>query len=452
MKVARIGHATLLISTDKVRCLMDPVFVEPFDAHANRFDPPVDVQTERLNEQFDLIFISHPHMDHFCVRSLNLVSRDKLILFPQPAQLIENALRRMGFKNAVGVPRLEQSIVEDLTIMGIPNAGDPTEMGVLFRANGLSCWNQVDTFFDENAAAFMGGEVEQLDLLLAPYQPIVELPLSEETLGSPWPFEKYGRLIKNVLDLKPRCVVPASCGYSYVRAPWLNDRGFPCTEDQFIEDVRSVDPEIQGRLLPHGAELDVATHELSMDALSFATRRLPMDVPSHDWRPDRGVAPLRDKNALGYAQPALREQVQAYLEGPLLQRLADPQQRLWRQRMARMGVVWRLEVVHPDGVVDTHYLDLRASDLKWQTLESIGRCYPKIHTSITASGLLGLLEGELNTYSILFGHLRIWTRLYQPHRAGVHSGGDREDEPLTRVLLRGGTERYLERQLQKLGL
>ena len=48
LKVGMIGHASLVITTTDVKCLMDPVLVDPFEAGANTFEPPVRLRPKQL--------------------------------------------------------------------------------------------------------------------------------------------------------------------------------------------------------------------------------------------------------------------------------------------------------------------------------------------------------------------------------------------------------------------
>jgi hypothetical protein len=73
--------------------------------------------------------------------------------------------------------------------------------------------------------------------------------------------------------------------------------------------------------------------------------------------------------------------------------------------------------------------------------------FVKLHTSVTASAVQGLVRGELNSYALGFGELRVANRLYSVHRGGVTNEGSPDDDPLCRVLCEDADQRYLESEL-----
>jgi hypothetical protein len=288
-----------------------------------------------------------------------------------------------------------------------------------------------------------------IDLLAAPYQPLVERELTADALGGAFPYEGYGKLLKQVLDVGPRAVVPGSCGFRYTTS-WMNDRGFPLTEGQFLKDIADLDPSILGLPLAPGTGVDIGRRiGVRNRRLPFVTLTSDSATPSHDWRPDRGVPPLVDTNPSGHSVSSLRKRVTTYLDGAFLDEIQSPSNRIWRDRLARLDVAWRLEVTYPDGTVDTRVLEFG----KMKYLTDSARVYSKLHTAVTASSIVGALRGERNTYSTMLGlgTRRVAVRLYDTHRGGVASAGNASDDPLARVLFRGADDRFIDAELKRLG-
>ena len=67
------------------------------------------------------------------------------------------------------------------------------------------------------------------------------------------------------------------------------------------------------------------------------------------------------------------------------------------------------------------------------------------------SALMALVDGDLSTFAALFGPYRGWRRLYRVTAEGLEPMLDRDLDPILRFVFRGGTERYLDRQLTQLG-
>lgn len=453
MRVARIAHAGLTVSSRRAVCVMDPVLVQPFDG--STFDPPIQVDARALPRSPDLLVLSHAHSDHLSPPTLDLFARATPVVFPAGEAVIEEVLRRMGFEQRKGLRSGERFTVGDLELFPTPSRVPFPEMGVLFRSRGRTCWNMVDTAVDEAIITAVRQVAARPDVLLAPYQPLVERLLWSDALGSGFPHDMYGRLLRTVLDVHPRCVVPASCGFRFAGEDWRNDRMFPLTEEQFLADVGKLEAGITGRTLPPGAELTLERgFPVSDGVLPFIRRRGAAPLASHDWRPDRGVPPLEDPNGSGYPLRELRRTVRAYLGRQLLAELGHPRHALWRERMARLDVLWSLEVVYPGGGIERYAVELSRPPFR---LEMRGRKragerrFAKILTAITASGLQDLLEGVLSPYAIGGKAFRTTLRLYEPHREGVRQSGSPDDEPLTRTLLAGADARYIARQLTQLG-
>lgn len=457
LKIGRLGHASVIVETPQVLCLMDPVLVDRFDCGLISFDPPVRIDVDAVREQCNLIVISHEHADHFDIPSLNGFDRDTVVYFPRGAALIEGALRRLGFDQIRGIAPGEDIALADLRIIPTPSQVPFPEIGVIFESGGASCWNLVDTRLSESAISLARRAVKVIDVLLASHQPLIQRELCVDGLGTSFPVEDYGAFLRNVLDIAPRCVIPASCGFRYVEEQWLNDRGFPVDATQFLHDLRAIDPATRGLILEPGAQLTIPgqaepARECSVKGDGFAFVA-GVDVhrrsSSCEWRPDRGIPPLEDRNPLERDPARLAEEVREFLEGDLLATLSRDEHAAWRERMARLQAWWRLVVVHPGGGAEDRFLDLSAARLAWSRP---ARCFPKIHTSVTASVIAGLLTGEFHEDRLSLGNMRVFTRLYEVFRGGaVRCGGD-VDEPLSRVLVPGARERFVEHALRSLGV
>jgi hypothetical protein len=456
MNVARIGHASLVVSTRQVRCFMDPILVSPFEAGFIEFDPPLAIDARAFaRERCDVLIVSHAHLDHFCVRSLDRFHRDCVVLHPSGSDVIASALRRLGFPNVHALGAGEQIRAGDLTICATPSKVDFPEMGILFRSRGVdgsrartrTVWNMVDSAVDDAGREIVRAFTKRVDLLLAGHNPLLGASLSRGALGADFPFEHYGQLLRNVFDIRPRCVVPGSCGFR-TREPWVNDRYFPMTEAQFLADVGAVDPSIARRLLPPASSVRVGgSFPVRERALRFVRLRSRAKVPAHDWRPDWGVPRLVDRNPRDHATATLRARVRAYLANDLFRALQTPSHALWRERMARHDVLWRLEVVYPGGEVDARMLDFRRRRLAWRAPQAGD--FAKITTTVAASAIIDLLDGTTVPMNVLLGGLRTVHRVYEPFRGGVRDMGG--DDPLARALYPGADERHVDRELRALG-
>jgi hypothetical protein len=161
------------------------------------------------------------------------------------------------------------------------------------------------------------------------------------------------------------------------------------------------------------------------------------------------VPPLADDDLFNYGDDTLRKEVAAYLDDKFLAALGRPAHSAWRMRMARMGVIWRLEVVYPRGAVEVRLLNFGDPALRWSGDDP--ELFTKIDTSVAASMIVGLLRGDLDSAGPAFGLYRVAQRLYEPHRRGVSLSRNDQDEPLCRILLENAFPRHVDRALRELG-
>ena len=434
----------------KTCCFMDPVMFSPFEAGANRFDPSFRIDQSAVRELCNLIVLSHHHGDHFCPRSLNLLRRSCPVVYPRGAHLLERSLRRLGFELLFPLDTGARLEVGGLKLTATGSLVSFPEMGIVFQADARVFWNPVDSIIDESIIGAARAAAGRPDVLFANYQPLIEGELQEDALGAPFPFTTYGDYLRQVWTIRPRCVVPGSFGAGYTEE-WLNQRGIPMTAAQFMEDLAQIEPELRSLQLSPGDVLDLGEQlRVEPQGLTFVTPTTATSAPeqSHqDWRPDLGVPPLVDRNSLGFPVDELRAQVDEILSTSFLQRLANADQ-VWLEKLARLRVIWRLEIVYPGGELETRLLDFSRTPFAWG--QPRDDAFAKLHTSVTASSLVALEAALINSYAMSFNQLRMVNRLYEVHRGGVSWAGGRSEEPITRVLLKGADDRYVDRQIAEI--
>jgi L-ascorbate metabolism protein UlaG (beta-lactamase superfamily) len=78
LRLTYVGHATVLIEADGLRCLTDP-FLRDRLGPLRRHGPTPDAATIG---PLDLVLVSHAHPDHFDPRSLRRLQGDPLVIVP----------------------------------------------------------------------------------------------------------------------------------------------------------------------------------------------------------------------------------------------------------------------------------------------------------------------------------------------------------------------------------
>ena len=111
-RITYIGHATVLLEIDGMRLLTDPLLRDRV-YHIRRQSSAVEPS---LYERIDAVLISHLHLDHVDIQSLQMVGTETQIF--APAGLPE-LLQRWGFKNMVEMKPGEKTNVGGVTVEAI---------------------------------------------------------------------------------------------------------------------------------------------------------------------------------------------------------------------------------------------------------------------------------------------------------------------------------------------
>ncbi len=448
MKIGKVGHASFTIETDDVFCLLDPVFTDKFESGANEFYPPVELDIATLTRRCTLLVISHIHFDHFSVETIARLNRSIPVIYPRQEVAIGKCLERLGFTSAHGTAVGETIGCGSLNIIPTQSIGKPYECGYIFSSKGRSVWAMVDTVVNDGVVSQALGVVKQIDVLLAKYQPVVEEALYQNGLGSDFPGERYGELLRLIRVAAPRCVVPSFAGLRFARDEWLNTRAFPVEVELFVDDIRQVIPDVRVVEMGAGDLIDVSDELVVKNAGVEGVRPSDRGAIVPRWRPDYGIPPLLDHRPEGRSADEVRSRIENYLNETFISALAD-ESRLWLSKMDAASVVWLLNIIFAEAPPIERFIDFRQRPLAWRY--GVATSPIKMVTSITASALDALILGERSAYSVIFGDLRVVHRIYEATHHGLVRTGDAGDEPLTRILFRDADGRYLEHELQRLG-
>lgn len=225
MKVTLLGHASVLVEMEGARCLMDPVFQDPFEEGAVVSCPRRVVHPERL-PPIDVLIISHSHLDHFDIPSLARIPRRCEVLCPKD-QAIIYVLQQLGFSRVHPSEPMTHLVFPRYELMTThSNVSNVTEFGVLFKDRSGSFWNQVDTVIAPQTVEATKQRCPQIDLLFAMYA-------SQnfgffESKGAGFPYAMHAMNLGTVLSIRPRVAVPGSAGFRFCGpVEWCNPEVSP---------------------------------------------------------------------------------------------------------------------------------------------------------------------------------------------------------------------------------
>lgn len=313
MRVTLVGHATMLVELQGCTVLTDPVFGDPFEDGAVVACPAREVLFARM-PRIDKVVISHAHLDHFDIPSLDKLSREVEVFCP-PDPIIPYVLAKLGFERVRVVDAGETiELSDDASMMTTYSNIDVIEFGMVFKDSTGVFWNEVDTVVTSSTAEFVRMSVGRVDLLFSVF--------ASQNLGffesmrAGYPLDIPRANIENVLRVRPKLVVPGSAGFRFTdRLAWTNPFVFPISRARFIDDLERADPSIASALGNPGDVFEIAGGEVRRQpqASSFA-RMIADDTHLIEFDATAEVPALIDDNHLGFDEEFIQREVRRCLD------------------------------------------------------------------------------------------------------------------------------------------
>ena len=172
----------MLIQTKKTTILTDPVWFDYLWEEINVLCPSIDLNKDKI-PPVDILNISHRHQDHFDVRTLSFLIKNKSILKPDVLVLVPkddiliDVLNELEYKNIRVVHDFEPIEFNDVTLTPTPslNEGDNfSEHGLLVHDGEVTIWNQVDTVVSPDIISYIHKLYEQIDFSHSRFLPLLE--------------------------------------------------------------------------------------------------------------------------------------------------------------------------------------------------------------------------------------------------------------------------------------
>lgn len=384
MKITMIGHATLLIETKDIRVLTDPVLQDPHQEGMLEIFPR---RTLTQIPEFDLLYLSHRHQDHFDLDTLAQLPRDIQVLLPDDPLLMD-AFQRLGYQHISKVHDFLNFKIEGTEFLITPSRVDFPEHGLVVRTDDGVFWNQVDTILDASVIREVLEKVGHPDLFLASWQPMIEMGWQHGE-GVSFPHSAYAALLDNIRRVAPRALAPGANGFRYAGdAAWMNQIVFPQSRERFLGDIARLIPGIQDALFGFDPgdvlELSAGKAIWRPQAASFVSSE-PRDPAVLEFCPPAAQRPLTDP--LGESGDEAREEIRVFLEEQLSATLqANPatftDHSTWE-------VIYQLEVRFGEESLHWH-IDFTQEPL---AVKPGREPQANFFCGITAAGLAGLMRG-----------------------------------------------------------
>ncbi len=411
MKIDMIGHASIFIETQDAKFMMDPVLWDPHQEGILDVCPKRDVLIDNIPD-FDILIISHKHLDHFDIRSLAHLPKTVEVIIPRD-ELIEGSLKKLGYKKIYAIDEFQELEIGGSTnFLSTRSENRVPEFGVLLQDESGVFWNCVDTELSLDTTAFILGQYPQIDFLLATWQPMMECNY-QYNRSLAFPYDQYGQLLYNISLINPKAISPGANAFKYVNgSAFLNQIVFPVTREKFCQDVQHICPDLEDKVFPlepgDSIEFDQTNYNHQTGGCSFV-KQIRDDRNELDFYPVAIADKLVDGNPENYDIKLMSEAIEDAIANDLVTFIQELRYSLFREHF-RWNIVYQLNIVFPDGVKQW-FIDFSQTPL---TAQKGRNPLSNLFACITASALYGLLQKRNGwDYVDLGGYYRNFDKIYR---------------------------------------
>lgn len=435
VQISRILHAGYLFECNGFKIAFDPLFENPFSRNCYAF-PAVEFDLTAIKDlNFDAVFISHYHDDHFSLESLNLLKRETPIyIFSVFEELIE-LIKDLGFKKVHAVKLLRSIHLGPFEILPLEALDADVDSIYHIKVADKNILNVVDSWIGPRT---MDRLVQTTwDLVMWPMQTMREIevlapasaePVTPETLKLPIEF------IEQLQELKPKAVIPSACQFRFEDWSWYNNAFFPISYAQFEKQIHEILPQSKVLRLNPGKSLELNSTDISHARPVSWIKPIGEQDVDYEFKPELIPQSISE---IAQRLPALntgqKKQVHSFCTDTVLtryQRLSTFEDSYFQDKR-----IWRLTTYDHQGQATHYFYEVQGSEVKSTPANQTAAWI----TEIPEVKLYNALEeGESLT--------SIYVRVTNPENS------DPLEDPLIRSLYEGIIGGYQKAQLKKLGL
>lgn len=417
MQIHSIGHASLFVETQDCKILMDPLLCSPaVTVGFQDICPQRQVSQDQIPE-FDILVISHKHIDHFDIRTLANLPKDVDVLIPKD-KFMEACLRKLGYRHIYTLKDFSEVRIGSTQLIATRSENRVPEFGMIFADQDGVFWNQVDSVVTPATISKVKSRYPEIDFLLAGWQPLLQLEY-QHNLSTSFPYSAYSNFLKRITLIKPKAIAPGANGFKHINgSSWLNQIVFPVTQAQFCRDVLKICPDLEDNMfsLNPGDIVALNKTEVTFKAQeSSFVRTVCDDRDSLNFSPTNLNCKLVDDNPEGYDLKEMEIAIETEVNQNLTEFICQNQDQLFFE-FSYWQVIYQLEVVFPHKTEKWHF-DFSHNPIQChQGTNPLANAF----TTISASAFFGLLKGYKGwDYVNLGGYFRSYQKVYRATPHGI---------------------------------
>jgi len=447
LKISRLLHAGYIFETEKSKIVFDPIFENPF-SHNCFAHPDVQFDVDRIKTlNFDAIFISHFHDDHFSLTSLNLLDKDTPVYMYSLHDEFFRLLTEVGFKNVYSLQMDVSLRCGDFEIT--PRRALDSEVDSIFQicANGINILNVVDSLIDQKTLAQLVC-IGSWDVVLWPFQMMLESDVLSPSRAGIFDFAIYMDTVQQIKMLNPRIVVPSSCQFIHEDWSWYNNKMFPISYTFFKKEIGKYIPNTLVVRMDPGFSIGIDEKEWSCLKQIEWIKPTGDHHADYDYRPNEVVPPLSEA-AIKFSPltDSKKNIVKDYCEQEILKIYASFDS--VSEPFFEKERIWNLIVYDSTGDVYNYYYQISCEKIK--KLEADKNISDSLRNSVSwqTEILMSKLYSALkNGESLTSLYMRINDRKFSPEIENELQWADFMEDPLVRCLYTGKVATYQKHQLK----
>ncbi|MCF4965693.1 MBL fold metallo-hydrolase [Nostoc sp. CMAA1605] len=415
MKIQMIGHASLFVETQDCRIMIDPVLWDRFCESTNSICPQREMIYEQIPD-FDVLVISHRHLDHFDIRSLAYLPKNVDVFIPKD-KLIENCLRQLGYSHIYTLSDFSEVKIGSTTLLATRSENRVPEYGMVLADPSGVFWNQVDSLVNAKTISFVKSQYPTIDFLLASWQPMLETEYQHNQSFS-FPFSGYSHILQLIGLIQPKAIAPGANGFKFIDgSAWLNKVVFPVTQEQFCHDIKRVCPATENIFALQPGDICAIENGKStyLTAQSQFVKTVKDDREVLSFAPVTVNGEMIDSNPNNYAIDEMKQTIEEEVCVNLPKFFMEHKQDLFAEYF-HWEVKYQLEIVFPDSS-QTWYFDFTEDTIQCRTGSTP---LANLFNLITASSFYAVLKSDKTwDYPGTGGYLRAFEKLYMVSTHGA---------------------------------
>jgi UDP-MurNAc hydroxylase len=446
MRLEMIGHASIYVQTSNLKILMDPVLWDPHQEGLFDIHPEREVLHDRL-PPFNVLILSHRHLDHFDIRSLASLPKTVQVFIPKDPTL-EEYLRRLGFSKITGLKDFSEVTIGATTLFTTRSENPVPEYGIVFSDETGTIWNQVDSVVTPKTVQTVRSRFPRIDFLLACWQPMMEASFQNHR-SIAFPHSRYQQVVYNVCLVEAGAVAPGANAFRYKDgASWLNGIVFPVDKGRFLHDIGLATQAAPPQRFPLDPGDSVVVRHATVERIAGGcsfVRRTNATPVSLAFRPVTTDTSIIDDNLDAVPEPDLEANTIRAIENDLTRYIAEHPGEFEPHR--RWQVIYQVEVVLPSGS--------QAWTIDFRQQETVAARGPNplanVFAYITGSALYALGAATRGwDFAELGGYYRRYEKLYAVTPYGLVRGDEPIADPLELLYpYHDLFRRVLDRELQR---